>query len=89
MQPQILSFKNSSLVLGHDVLNSNVIQEACPTSKVVIVADDNVAKIYGEALRNRLQSSVHDVYLFTFPKGESSKTRETKQKIEDKMLENI
>ena len=43
-----------------------------------VITDSNVAKLYGEGIREPL---------FVFPAGEPSKTRETKEKLEDAMLQ--
>ena len=51
-----------------------------------IITDSNVAKIYGNKLLNGLQSKNIHAHLIAFPAGEKSKTRKTKEKIEDQML---
>lgn len=59
------------------------------SDKCVIIADETVAKLYGEKILQSLNANnfIHSK-LITFPAGEQSKTREIKQKIEDEMLRN-
>lgn len=45
--------------------------------RIAIITDENVAKLY----------TLPGDYLFTFPHGEQNKTRETKQRLEDQLLE--
>lgn len=49
----------------------------------VIVTDTTVASLYGEQL-----SEILNAPLFTFPSGEHSKTRKTKEKIENQLFKN-
>lgn len=49
----------------------------------VIIADSNVAEIYGR----RLQRQIPGSHLLSFPAGETSKTRETWARLTDQMLE--
>lgn len=48
-----------------------------------IITDHHVAELYGYSLQKALSNS----HLFVFPAGESSKTRATKEKIEDQFLD--
>lgn len=50
--------------------------------KFVIITDETVAALYGNVLSQTLQAP-----LFSFPDGETFKTRKTKEEIEDQMLE--
>ncbi len=50
-----------------------------------VVADSNVARIHAPALMLELKKHIRRTELFEFPAGESGKTRETKQNIEDMM----
>jgi 3-dehydroquinate synthase len=55
--------------------------------RVVIVTDTTVATLYGERLRQLLESSgLSEILLCSFPEGERFKTRATKENIEDTML---
>lgn len=51
-----------------------------------ILTDENVQSLYGEELRELLLSQGKNTLLFSFPPGESNKTREVKQRIEEAML---
>ena len=86
MNVRLLNFKDSSIVMGSGVCHSNFLHEACATRSIVILADEKVSEIYGEALLVSLQKANRDVFLIAFPGGEASKTRETKATIEDQML---
>jgi len=50
--------------------------------KVAVITDDIVKKLYGKPFLERGYT------LFSFPPGEASKTRATKEKIEDALVEN-
>lgn len=52
-----------------------------------IIADAKVAQIYGEALKKSLNNAGIVTSLFTFPGGESSKNRENKALLEDKLFD--
>lgn len=85
MSTCLLNFKNTSIVIGEGVAQSNLLDESCKTKSIVIISDDRVAKLYASQIREYLQSSSKEVYLLTFPEGEASKTRETKERLEDEM----
>lgn len=55
-------------------------------SAYAIITDSNVEKIYGKKLLKNLQNKNIHAYLISFPAGEKSKNRRTKEKIEDEML---
>lgn len=55
--------------------------------KIAVVTDSNVRDLYAKPICEKLVHSGYQVDLFVFPAGEKSKTRETKEKIEDAMLE--
>lgn len=50
-----------------------------------VIADSTVSGLYAPAFMRELKKRVRRAELFEFPPGEQSKTRETKQKIEDMM----
>ncbi|MBI2654646.1 3-dehydroquinate synthase [Candidatus Woesearchaeota archaeon] len=52
-----------------------------------IITDTNVGKVYGKKLLENLQSKNINAHLITSQAGEKGKTRKTKEKIEDEMLE--
>jgi 3-dehydroquinate synthase len=54
--------------------------------RLAIIADEVVAGIHGEPLRDFLARAGFQIDLFTFPAGEASKTRETKTRLEDGLL---
>jgi 3-dehydroquinate synthase len=49
--------------------------------RYVIITDHNVEQLYGRQLQQ-----TYDAQLFSFPAGESSKTRATKERLEDELL---
>ena len=57
-----------------------------PDSAVAIISDETVAGLYAERACRSLQKSGRKTALFTFPSGEASKTRETKERLEDQLL---
>lgn len=57
------------------------------SSKYAIVTDEKVGALYGKSLAKRVEEGGMKAHLITFPSGEGSKTRETKQRIEDQMFE--
>jgi len=56
-------------------------------SKFAIISDENVSPIYGQALLKDLSKLDVEAFLFSFPSGEIYKTRATKERLEDQMLE--
>ena len=54
--------------------------------RYALITDDHVEKLYGRALTDHLDSLGFDIELFSFPAGEASKTRATKEKLEDALL---
>ena len=55
--------------------------------KFAVITDSNVKDLYAEGICRLLQEAGYQADLFVFEAGETSKTRETKEKIEDAMLE--
>lgn len=55
--------------------------------RIVIVTDTNVADLYAEAFCKELQELKPDTILLKIPPGEGSKSRETKEILEDKLIE--
>ena len=55
-------------------------------SSYVIITDSNVARLYGKELLNNFSDKNIRAHLLTFAAGEKSKSRKTKEKIEDEML---
>lgn len=54
--------------------------------KFAVVTDSNVKDLYGEPILHRLQDAGYQADMFVFEAGEKSKTRQTKEMIEDAML---
>lgn len=54
--------------------------------KFAVITDSNVKALYGEPILHRLQDAGYQADLFVFEAGEKSKTRQTKEMIEDSML---
>lgn len=55
--------------------------------KFAVITDSNVSEEYARPICERLLREGYEVDMFVFPAGEKSKTRETKARIEDAMLE--
>ncbi|MBI2541085.1 3-dehydroquinate synthase [Candidatus Woesearchaeota archaeon] len=51
-----------------------------------VITDSNVGKIYGKKLLKNLQDDEINSHLISFSAGEKSKSRKTKERIEDEML---
>lgn len=56
-------------------------------SRYAIITDSNVRGLYGEALYKLMEAEGFNIDLISFPAGETSKVRATKEMIEDTMLE--
>ena len=63
-----------------------VVPQYAPAAAYALISDSHVGKLYGEPIAKQLSEAGHQVDLFTFPAGESSKTRETWAAISDQML---
>lgn len=74
--------------VGEGLLTSELLLKTCHkiSKRFVIISDANVSSIYGNELKSFLEKTGLEVTIVTFPAGEKYKSRETKQKIEDKML---
>ena len=55
--------------------------------KLAVITDTNVRDLYAKPICEKLIEAGYKVDLFVFPAGEKSKTRQTKERIEDAMLE--
>ena len=77
--------------IGYELANKlvNDIQKglAGKIRKFAVITDTNVQELYAKPVCEKLIRAGYGVDLFVFPAGEKSKTRETKAKIEDAMLE--
>ncbi|HEV2672089.1 MAG TPA: 3-dehydroquinate synthase [Gemmatimonadales bacterium] len=63
-----------------------ILARDCPAAAYAVISDSHVGKLYGESLTKQVSGAGCPVELFTFPAGESSKTRETWAMISDQML---
>lgn len=64
----------------------DLLGDATPAFRYAIIADDQVATLYGASVLSSLERAGLDGELFTFPAGERSKTRETWSDLTDRML---
>lgn len=55
-------------------------------SKFVVVTDSNVKELYADKIYKMLEEAGYKTDLISFPAGELSKTRATKEYVEDTML---
>lgn len=55
--------------------------------KFAVITDSIVENLYGRSIWQKLLDAGYQADLFVFPAGEASKTRKTKEEIEDAMLE--
>jgi len=79
--PQIT--KSYDIEIGIGLLDSQAKYLATVGSKFAIITDDHVAPLYGEPLKQNLTSFGLQASLFSFPHGEQSKTRATKEILEN------
>jgi 3-dehydroquinate synthase len=56
-------------------------------TKFAVITDSTVKGLYAENIQNKLKNAGYSAELFVFEAGEKSKTRRTKELIEDAMLE--
>lgn len=56
-------------------------------SSFVCITDHNINKLYGERIRNSFKTKGIELLVYEIEPGESSKSRKTKEKIEDWMIE--
>lgn len=63
-----------------------LVREHLPAHRYAVVADDEVAGLYGDATMARLRDAGLTVELLTFPAGESHKTRGTWASLTDRLL---
>ena len=77
--------------IGHD-LSEQMVEDLGTgllgkIKKLAVITDSNVCDPYAKPICQRLLEEGFKAELFVFPAGEKSKTRQTKAKIEDAMLE--
>ena len=64
-----------------------LIADRVPCERLAVISDDHVAPIHGRAVMDACLESGLDTSLFTFPAGESSKTRKSWSILTDELLE--
>lgn len=77
--------------IGYD-LTSRLVEDlegglVANVRRFAVITDSNVRDLYAKPICDELIKSGFQVELFAFPAGEKSKTRQTKERIEDAMLE--
>src|SRR3990167_2010129 len=77
------------IYIGTNLLANEQLVDYFKTIKqrMVIVTDSHLMKTLGQGLKNRLQTIQAHVDLLCIPAGETYKTRETKQQLEDHLFE--
>lgn len=73
--------------IGRGLLNFQAGYLSTLASRFAIITDDKLSPLYGEPLNKQLSSSGLEAYLFSFPHGEQSKTRDTKECLENQLFE--
>jgi len=77
--------------IGHDLINKLIddLKNGLVSgiNKFAIITDSVVEELYGNKIYNELIDNGYKADLFVFEAGEKSKTRKTKEIIEDSMLE--
>lgn len=77
--------------IGYELINSLVDDLGTGllggAKKIAVITDSNVLPLYAKPIASKLAQAGFKVEMFVFPAGEKSKTRETKARIEDAMLE--
>lgn len=76
------------IVIGPKLLTNwqNWIKDYAQTKKIIIISDDNVAKLYGQAFCAELSAAGYQSQLLDFEAGEASKSASTKLGLEEKMF---
>lgn len=88
MKLQINTTQPYEIDFTQNLLDNSTLIDYCKNiaNKFVIITDDNVKKIYGDKILKLFNHANIQTFLFSFPAGESHKSRETKAMLEDKML---
>ena len=78
----------SNIHIGNQIIASGVIAAECAelAQNFVIITDQNVVDLYALPLAEQLDKMGKDCNVVTLSPGEHSKTRASKEKIEDAML---
>ena len=77
-----------SIYIDHHILESPLLTQYCRAlnKRFVIITDSNLKKTWGEKLKQFLLKQKLEVNLLSFKAGETYKTRETKQTLEDALM---
>ena len=65
---------------------SGHLRKIVPAHRYFLVTDANVGRLYGRRCLSRMRRAGLDAHLLSVPAGERSKTRETKSRLEDRIL---
>lgn len=78
-----------NVYIGKGLLQSQELFDFCRAMKkrLVMITDSTVVGLYAQALQKAFAEHQMTVAIFSFPAGEKHKTRETKQKLENALLE--
>jgi 3-dehydroquinate synthase len=79
-----------SIQIAHGLLSdpATLLPLLAPYGKrFAVICDHNVAPLYGQPLADSVRSAGWQAALFSFPAGEKHKTRETKQDLENRFLQ--
>jgi 3-dehydroquinate synthase len=71
---------------GASTLAADDVARTFPHARTIVVSDARVARLYGRRFVQRLARRGVEASLLTFPSGEKSKTRETKARLEDRLV---
>lgn len=90
-QKLICKIPNSSyqyeIEIGNSLLNLQSDYLKSLASRFAIITDDKIASLYGKQFQECLDFSGLENHLFSFPCGEHSKTRNTKELLENQLFE--
>lgn len=62
------------------------LKEHHPAHRIFLISDDHVADLHGQTARHHLQAHPGFQDVLTFPAGEASKSRQQKDRLEDRLL---
>jgi pentafunctional AROM polypeptide len=79
---------NVTILVGFNILNvlPSELKTQVPSSRYVLISDETVYRLYGQTISEEFKNQNLELFIKVIPPGEESKTRETKQEIEDWML---
>ena len=76
-----------TIEIGGGLLTQQAPYLASLASRFALITDERVASLYGESLQCKWAAEGLEVSLFSFPEGEVHKTRATKERIENQLLD--